>query len=581
MRARPERWLGSLAFWLMVAPAFLAGLASGYPVAAGATEPDTDVVRIHLLWTNDVHGHIAPEGATFMNPDFPPPLGGAASAAAYIKGVRAEAAKAGESVLLIDVGDIFQGTPVGNKTEGRAVIDYFNEIGYDFLVPGNHDFDLGREKTEALARRSHFPWVCANLVEASTGEVVDWCTPTVMLERGGIQIGVIGLITPDTERMAFPANIAGLKFLPMAETVRRYEKKLRAAGAQIILLGVHAGLPYDAKEGWKQITESQEEEGRQSQDTYGGYARSGAMNLMELANAVAGIDVAVGGHTHRGYAEPWIDPVHHTLCFETFGNGSSLGHAILKIDRQTGTLIGYEAPSDGSTLVTLFEDELWPDTTVQERISPAVEAAEAEMDKVVGRTTAALGRGDAGSNLVGKLVTDAMREYFDADFSFQNLGGLRADLPAGDITARDIFGVLPFGNELLIVNMPGEILRRVVETKLAGHGDGICISGGEVVYDLNRPSYDRVLSFTLGGEPLQDDRMYRVVVTNYLMEGNSGLDFLTTIPEKDVELTQITTAEAVEHYLRLHDPYKPAVDDRWREQPGGQQAAYLTDLRTE
>ena len=160
----------------------------------GTAAADDGLLRIHLLWTNDLHGHIAPEPARFMNPEFPPPLGGAASAARYIRQVRDQAAAAGEEVLLVDVGDIFQGTLIGKKTEGEAVVEYFNAIGYDFMVPGNHDFDLGREVTERLARQSNFPWVACNLVEIETGEIVDWCVPTLMLELQGIKIGVIGIL---------------------------------------------------------------------------------------------------------------------------------------------------------------------------------------------------------------------------------------------------------------------------------------------------------------------------------------------------------------------------------------------------
>ncbi len=137
------------------------GVMALAPYAGGREADNQDseegILRLHLMWTNDVHGHIAPEGAKFMNPDFPPPLGGGASAANYIKEVRAKAAAAGEEVLLVDVGDMFQGTPIGNKTQGEAVIKYFNAIGYDFAVPGNHDFDKGRDNTERLARMSEFP----------------------------------------------------------------------------------------------------------------------------------------------------------------------------------------------------------------------------------------------------------------------------------------------------------------------------------------------------------------------------------------------------------------------------------------
>jgi 2',3'-cyclic-nucleotide 2'-phosphodiesterase (5'-nucleotidase family) len=535
---------------------------------------DEDVIRLHLMWTNDVHGHIAPEGARFMNPNFPPPLGGGASAARYIKQVRTAAAARGEPVLLVDVGDMFQGTPIGSKTEGDAVIAYFNAVGYDFAVPGNHDFDMGRDVTEKLARASRFPWVCANLIEEETGEVVDWCVPTLMLEVAGLKIGVIGIITPGTASMSFPDNIRGLKFLPMPETIEKYRDRLRADGAELIFLAIHEGLPFDPKEGWAEIARTQEE-ATDDHGTYGGYSQYGGLNLMELVNIVSGIDFAVGGHTHRGYNEPWIDPIHHTLCFETFGNGSSLGHAILEIDRRTRGLIGYDRPHDRGTIVTLFEDELWPDADITEVIRPWLELTDAEMDKVVGRTAANLGRGDAGTSLVGNLVTDAMVDFFTADFSFQNLGGLRADLPAGDITARDIFGVLPFGNELVIVRMLGEMMLRVVERKLQGSGNGICIAGAEIAYDGDRPNGERVVSFLVGDEPLDLQKEYKVVTVSFLMEGNSGLDFLTIIPEENVQLTQVTTAEAVEHYLQLNSPVHPRIDSRWVERRGATRAAYL------
>ena len=133
---------------------------------------------------------------------------------------------------------------------------------------------------------------------------------------------------------------------------------------------------------------------------------------------------------------------------------------------------------------------------------------------------------------MGNLVTDAMRTYFDADFSFQNLGGLRADMPAGDITARDVFAVLPFGNELVVVQMDGRMLRRIIERKVAGRSGGICISGVRMSFDTARPDYDRVVLLEIGGEPWDPDRIYKVVCTNFLMEGNSGLDFLTAIPPR-------------------------------------------------
>ena len=96
-----------------------------------------------------------------------------------------------------------------------------------------------------------------------------------------------------------------------------------------------------------------------------------------------------------------------------------------------------------------------------------------------------------------------------------------------------------------------------------------------VEFDKSRPNWDRVVTLEVGGEPWDPDRRYKAVCTNFLLEGNSGLDFLTTIPAEAVMPTQVRTAEAVEWYLQEHDPVRPEVDGRWSEVVGQPQAPYL------
>ncbi|MCP4293382.1 MAG: bifunctional metallophosphatase/5'-nucleotidase [bacterium] len=551
-------------------------MGSSAALSSDAEKKDDGILRLNLLWTNDVHGHIAPEPARFMNPEFPPPLGGGPSAARYIKAVRARAEANGEEVLLVDVGDMFQGAPIGSMTEGTSVIEYFNAIGYDFAVPGNHDFDKGQENCERLARLSNFPWVCSNLASSETGELVDWCLPQLMLDVQGIKIGVIGIITPATKSMSFEENIEGLDFLNMPETISEYRDRLLSDGADLIMLGIHEGLPFNPDEGWKRIVGATETEtAGDNQGTYGSNYSNNGMNLMELVHAVPGVDFAVGGHTHRGYHHPWIDPVNHTMCFESFGNGSSIGHAVLLIDRETKTLVGYEGTHDRGTLITLFEDEIWPDEEIAEVIRPHVEKTEAAMARVVGASAFPLGRGGPGANLVGNLVTDAMIDYFDADFSFQNMGGLRADMPGGDLTSGDVFAVLPFGNELVVIEMEGTMVRRVIERKLAGRSGGICIGGAKMTFDKGREDYDRIVELEIGGQPWDPSATYKVVCTNFLLEGNSGLNFLTGISSAKISPTGVITSDAVERYLEKNSPVRPKVDDRWVESPGQAQKPYL------
>ena len=555
---------------------FVTALVLFTALATVAGAADEGIVRMHLLWTNDIHGHVAPEPARFMNPSFPPPLGGGASMMNYVEEVRAMAAAAGEEVLLLDAGDTFQGAPVGSKTKGDAVVEFFNTIGYDAIVPGNHDFDMGRENCERLAKNCNMPWICANLRDESTGELVDWVIPTTTFHKGGLKIGLIGIVTPATVHMSFPDNIRGLIFDPMAPAIERWRDELRAQGCDMVGLLIHEGLPFDPDAGWKEIINSQVENDDRETDAGGyGYVRSGNMNLMELMHEVSGIDFAVGGHTHRGYQEPWIDPVTHTICLESYGNGSSVGHVIFNIDAASGSIVSWDAPHDRGTLITLFEDEYWPHQTMADALEPYIEMTEAEMGRIIGQSKVNLNRGGPGANIVGNLVTDAMRLYFEADFSFQNLGGLRANVPAGDITARDVFSILPFGNELVVVDMDGAMIRRIVERKVRGKSGGICISGAQVRFNKSRPDMNRVCSFLIGGEPLDPKKIYKVVATSFLMEGNSGLDFLTGIASNKIELTQITTAETVEAFVAANSPIRPRIDDRWVEDPSAVQNPYL------
>src|SRR6188474_3698192 len=127
--------LAALAGAAAIFQAVLPAAAQNYE-AAPAT---SNRIRLHLIYTNDIHGHVAPEGATFMNPNFPPPLGGGASAATYIQKIRAEVAgDPNAGVLLVDAGDVWQGAPVGTITQGTVMEEYFKTLDYDVVVLGNH-----------------------------------------------------------------------------------------------------------------------------------------------------------------------------------------------------------------------------------------------------------------------------------------------------------------------------------------------------------------------------------------------------------------------------------------------------------
>src|SRR5262245_20339829 len=251
-----------------------------------------------------------------MNPSFPPPLGGGASAASYVQKLRRETAgDPSAAVLLVDAGDTWQGAPVGTITQGTVMEEYFDLLDYDVVVPGNHEFDKGQHVPERMSKEMQKPFVCANLFKIGTDSIVPWVTPYRIVDKAGLRIGIIGATAPETKHMAFEENIRGLEFRPVLPEVEKWRDHLKnVEKVDLVFLVVHEGLPFDPQAECKQL---------QDRVRKGENIRERVRGAMHLAHVLDGVPIIVGGHTHRGYRNPWIDPVTQTIVLETFGNGSS------------------------------------------------------------------------------------------------------------------------------------------------------------------------------------------------------------------------------------------------------------------
>ncbi|MCK4409603.1 MAG: bifunctional metallophosphatase/5'-nucleotidase, partial [Candidatus Eisenbacteria sp.] len=352
-------------------------MAAAVPSASG----EDGLIRLSVIFTNDIHGGIDRSGATFMNREFPPPLGGAASAATYIRTVRKRAAAEGDHVLVMDQGDIFQGTPVGNFKKGESVIEYFNTMDFDLWTVGNHDFDEGFENLWDLIEISEMPVLSANLVWAESREPVEHVLPYIIKDYGGVKVAIIGLTTTDTPKMAFPDHVSAVAFLDEIETARKYVQEVREKGADLVFVSGHIGLPYDPESSYMEMIEEEEE--REAESVREPLEeRKWGPSTIEISHYVPGIDVFFCGHIHKGFDKPWEEPTTHTLLFQTYGRGSGVGHVDLLIDAETKTLAGCELPSYRGVLITLFEDEWWPEDEMAAMVESRVAEAEQGMDRV-------------------------------------------------------------------------------------------------------------------------------------------------------------------------------------------------------
>jgi len=183
-------------------------LVAGTWLMGARNWPEETYQKITIIFTNDIHGGVDRMEARFMNPEFPPLIGGGAAAVHYINAVREDAQKKNTPVLVMDAGDFFSGRPIGTRTEGKAVIDYMNMAGYEAMVVGNHDFDLGLDVLKARAEQAHFPFLGANIIQDSTGQVPEYLEPYVMVDAAGVKIAILGLATTVTPDLSFPDHVA-------------------------------------------------------------------------------------------------------------------------------------------------------------------------------------------------------------------------------------------------------------------------------------------------------------------------------------------------------------------------------------
>ncbi|HXH38247.1 MAG TPA: metallophosphatase, partial [Thermoanaerobaculia bacterium] len=214
--------------------------------AAFAAEPQP--IHVFVVGTTDLHGSYDSHHDSRTAPAF----GGLPLIAGYLEVLRANHGR----VIVVDSGDLFQGTLESNVFEGEPVVKGYNALGYDAAAVGNHEFDFGPAGPDSVARLpgqdplgalkknallAKFPFLSANLTEKPTGKTPSWARRYTIIDANGVKIGIIGLSTPETPNVTTAANVAALAFGdPVAATVSA-AKELRAAGADAIVVIAHMG----------------------------------------------------------------------------------------------------------------------------------------------------------------------------------------------------------------------------------------------------------------------------------------------------------------------------------------------------
>jgi 5'-nucleotidase len=502
--------------------------AAAQPAAIAPAPAPAEPIHLTIVGTNDTHGWVTGKDD----------LGGVALLSAHVKKVRAENPG---GVILIDAGDLFQGTLVSNLSEGEVVIEAYNAIGYDAASIGNHEFDYGPVGPHVTAeqpgedvfgalkariKQAHFPLLSANIYEADGGLRPEWLPGdgTLLLERKGVKVGIIGLTTPQTPYTTLPVNVATLKFNALAPEAATGAKHLREQGAQVVVAVMHAGGKCSTL--------------KDPNDTSSCDVAEGEVFTMLNALPPGTLDAVVAGHSHNTIGHFF----QQTPIIETPGQAKFYGRIELYVDPATHA-VKRELTTIAPMIPVKASEAVQPDAEVAKLIQPALDKVSELQHKKLGLSVpSTLGRNYDAESPLGSFLADSLRTAEKADVAILNPGGLRADLKSGELTYGAVFEVMPFDNNVATLDVSGEELLRLLKAAYGGKKGIFQVSGIEVKL-AKCPSPERLKTVTLeGGKPLAPARRYRLVLPDFLARGGDGLGpAMATLDPAHVDVGQNRT----------------------------------------
>ena len=494
-----------------------------HPVGTAATTVNgpasrpRPVTRLRIIGTNDFHGALEPRpDATGKR------RGGAAYVATAIRAAAAGCVSPACETILLDGGDEFQGTPASNLAFGRPVVAIFNALGLAAGALGNHEFDWGQDTLRARMREAHYGIFGAN-VRYADGRDVPWIRDDTLIVRGALKIGVIGVATPLTPTTTRASNVANLRFLEPAPIVDSLARRLRARGADYVVVIAHEGAFCD---------------------------RDGATNcngeIVDLARSLREpVDAIVSGHTHS--------------LVDASINGIPIAQA-----RSSGTAIDVIdlGPNGSSHAVRdVIADSLAADPVIASIVAAAVARVAPLVDRPIATIAANLSR-EGNQYPLGNLIADAMRAGGKGDVAVMNNGGIRANLRAGPATYGSLFEIQPFANSLYRVTVTGRTLRDYLE-RLVAKRLNVHVSGVTITYDSTRVAGARIVSARLAdGREIGRDAHYALILNDFLATGGDGLGVTAGAIRTEV-LPTVDLDALVDHLRAQPQPVRAPTDTRF------------------
>ncbi len=486
----------------------------------GAELASSDVARLSIIHTTDLHGHILPTCDYSGRPD----LGGLARCATQIDLWRRE----NPNSLLIDIGDVYQGTQFALSDEGRSMIDLFNLLRYDAWVVGNHEFDWGMEPFLCAVARAKMPVLGANIAVSERAAAMDRIQPFILREMADFRLAIVGLTTPGMPYWFLPKFTEGIDFQDPIEPARKAIRQAKSLGANAIVLAGHMGL-----------------KDRTGGDDFANRAMSLTAEFPEAA-------VFIAGHTHQAIESRLTNNV---ILTQADHYGIHLGRIDLLFDRNSRKLLHQEAQ------VKLMDHRIALDPLILSRTQAQRDRTDSLLDESVGELAETLsahappGEASPIELLIGAAISEALQEHGLAiDGVFQGLFDAHA-FKKGPKSIADLWTILPYENFLVTAELDPVSLR-VMMNEVFESREMRSLAGFrfEVVGERKNRRLTN-LRFA-DGRPLNPARRYRIAINSF--DASSGghrfmkLREMLARPEARMTFHPLQTREALISYFRRH-----------------------------
>lgn len=453
---------------------------------------------IDIISFNDFHGNVA-EDTREKGKNI-----GMAKMVGYVN----EARKANPNTIVVSGGDNYQGTAISNLTFGVPVTKMMKAMKLTASAVGNHEFDWGSERIANWAKDGNFDYLAANIYDAKTNKPVSWAKPYKIVELDGTKIALIGLSTIQTAYQSKAEFVKDIKFIPADEAAKEWIKYLKDGkdplGKPDVIVAI-THIPSDQKDD-KTITGEE----------------------LDKLTKVEDLDAVVTGHSHRTVS----GVLNNKPVVQAYKYGRALAKLHIVLD--DGKITKIEPSVD---MVSDHKSDIIADENTAKELKEQTDSMSNVLDVKLGVLNEDVKHDRAGSlSELGYWSCDVMRKYAKAQVGLTNGGGLRRTLYKGNVTMGDMYEIMPFDNQVVVVKVTGKELKKLID-----HGIGADymtdgqFAGLKVIYDPNKEYEHRITKITLeDGTPIKDDEVYTVATNDFIVGGGDRYDFKNAIEIKDL-----------------------------------------------